>query len=568
MTIADRRKQLTKFKVFLGPLVWKLYIFTIFVGLAWFFVELGFVYILQIFLRGIGLIEGSQTFIPPWLPNSLPVVVISLITFGIFRSLVLLAKSLISGMINQTFVKEQRSGILTMTLTQHPTESSSEIVALFSERVIQAGAFVMFSPQLMVVSMTSILLTIMGLLLAPVEFLTGVVFLGIFYFPMNALNKYISKAADGIASEWGIITRTLIVGLKNSFLLRLYDREKQEALRGTNALDSYLKHYFSYYKISAFRFILPNIIGIVAISLITTVSVIYMKTSPMKLLSLFYLFIRLSQNVSEITTYLNDSRLFLPSFKSVFQFIQKYDRTFEDVSKLNRIEQQISPPIFLKIEKLTFGYSSDHYLFKMFSAEVKTGELLLLKGESGTGKSTLLALMAGLLKPSHGQVLINGRSADEARTYFSNMIAYVGPDPYLLSGTVRQNLMYPDVDIKLDDGILWSALKESYLNHVIEELPGGLDHMLLEETQLSTGQKQRLALARALIRKPTLLILDEATANIDSETEAKIIQTLLKRKSETLIIVVSHRPAFDQIADQVITLNPIIGSSPSLNGMV
>ncbi len=563
MTFAERREQVTKFKIFLGPLVWKLYIFTIFVGLAWFFVEMAFVYILQIFLRGIGLIQGSQTFIPQWLPNSLPIVVISLISFGIFRSLVLLAKSLFSGMINQTFAKEQRARILTLTLTQHPTESSSEIVALFSERMVQAGAFVMFSAQLAVVAMTSLLLTIMGMLLAPIEFLTGIFFLGIFYFPMNGFNKYITKAAEGTAAEWNIVTRTLIVGLKNSFLLRLYDREKYEARRGTNALDAYLKHYFSYFKISSIRFILPNTIGIIAISLITFVSVTYMDTSPIRLLSFFYLFIRLSQNVSEISTLLNDCLLFLPSFKMVFQFIQKYTRTIDEVSKPNQIKQKIDPPLLIRITNISYGYNSHHFLFKMFSAEIRTGELFLVRGESGAGKSTLLALIAGLLKPTQGQILINGRTADEGRSDFSNLIAYVGPEPYLLAGTVRQNLIYPDLDAKLDDQVLWSALKESYLDQVIETLPNGLDHILLEETQLSTGQKQRLGLARALLRKPALLILDEATANVDRETEAKIVQTLLKRKPNTLIIVVSHRSAFDSIADQVVTLHPGGSSKPS-----
>ena len=566
MTIAERREQIRKFKEFLSPLVWRLYTFSIFVGLAWFFVELGFVYVLQIFLRGIGLIEGSQTFIPAWLPNSLPVVVASLVLFGTFRSLALLAKSLISGMINQTFVKEQRSGILAHTLTQHPTESSAEIVALFSERVIQAGAFVQFSAQLIVVTMTCLFLTIMGMWMAPVEFLTGIIFLGVFYWPLNAVNKYISRSANGIATEWNKVTTTLLVGLRNSFLLRLYDREKHEARRGTDALNSYLKHYFSYYKISSVRFVLPNIIGIIAISLITIVSLTYMKTSPIKLLSLFYLFIRLSQNVSELGTYSNELRLHLPSFKLIYQFILKYPRLMADHLPLAGFAGKITSPLTLKFKDVSFSYSEETTIFQGFSAEIRTGQLFLIKGESGTGKSTFLSLMAGLLKPTKGKILINDMNVLEARHDMARLIAYVGPEPYLLSGTVRQNLMYPDIDLKLDDSILWEALTESHVENVIRGLPNGLDQLLLEETQLSTGQKQRLALARALIRKPALLILDEATANIDADTEAKIVNTLLKMKPHTLITVVSHRAAFDKIADQVITLYPAKNSdSPDID---
>jgi ABC-type multidrug transport system fused ATPase/permease subunit len=162
--------------------------------------------------------------------------------------------------------------------------------------------------------------------------------------------------------------------------------------------------------------------------------------------------------------------------------------------------------------------------------------------------------MGGLLKPTAGQILINGKPVEEIRSSLAETIAYVGPEPYLLPGTVRENLLYPKTKAVIDDQILWQALRDSHIDHVIEGFPKGLDHLLFEDTQLSTGQKQRLALARALIRQPGLLILDEATANIDVETEGKIIQTLIKKKASMLITVVSHRSTFDAIADQVMSL--------------
>jgi ABC-type bacteriocin/lantibiotic exporter with double-glycine peptidase domain len=166
----------------------------------------------------------------------------------------------------------------------------------------------------------------------------------------------------------------------------------------------------------------------------------------------------------------------------------------------------------------------------------------------------LLSLLLGVLEPSRGRVTINGNDASEFFEKFDVPMGYVGAEPFLLEGSLRENLLYGSSE-EVEDKALWEALEKAELAATVRELPGQLEYALTENSEgLSTGQKQRLSLARALVQKPLLLFLDEASANLDVDTESAIADSIRFLKGECTVLVISHRHGMLQHADTLIEL--------------
>jgi ABC-type multidrug transport system fused ATPase/permease subunit len=165
--------------------------------------------------------------------------------------------------------------------------------------------------------------------------------------------------------------------------------------------------------------------------------------------------------------------------------------------------------------------------------------LVTLSGPSGSGKSTLLDVVIGLLQPDSGTVLVDGSPLHDLARWRSRL-GYVPQQTVLVPGTVWQNLTWslaPGQVASRDDA--WQALTAACMDDVVRQLPGGLDASLSELTELSGGEQQRLSIARALIRKPELLVLDEATSALDKITEERVLANLLD--GSRAVLLVTHR---------------------------
>ena len=175
----------------------------------------------------------------------------------------------------------------------------------------------------------------------------------------------------------------------------------------------------------------------------------------------------------------------------------------------------------------------------------------MIQGPSGTGKSTLLYTLLGLYFPSAGEVLWNGFRIERLPLEsFRGKIGYVGPEAFLKEGTIYDNLCYGLSRIPSNEELIEAATKADCIDFINESKQRWETVILENGVGLSAGQKQRLGFARAYLRKPKILVLDEATSNLDAETETRIVDNLRRIKSEMIIIAASHRDKILEIADQ------------------
>jgi len=197
----------------------------------------------------------------------------------------------------------------------------------------------------------------------------------------------------------------------------------------------------------------------------------------------------------------------------------------------------------IKLNDVSFSYpGNDMKTLDHVNLSIEEGDFCAVIGDSGAGKTTLVDIMLGLIKPISGDVYISGDEPGRTIENWSGAIGYVPQDVLIVEGTIRENVTLGYPSYSASDDAIWEALETAKLSDYVKLQPLGLNtHVGDRGTRLSGGQRQRLGIARAMFTKPKLLILDEATSALDIKTESEFTATLKSLKGQVTMVVIAHR---------------------------
>ena len=234
----------------------------------------------------------------------------------------------------------------------------------------------------------------------------------------------------------------------------------------------------------------------------------------------------------------------------VFEFLDEPEEQAEgkDLVKLTHVKGEV------EFDNVVFGYKPDQTIIKGLSAHIKPGQRVAIVGPTGAGKTTLVNLLMRFYEINSGAIKIDGVNiAQMKRSDVRQMFGMVLQDTWLFNGTIRQNLLYGNPTASEEEMV--ATAKEAHVDHFVRSLPGGYDMMLGEEaTNISQGEKQLLTIARAMLARTPMLILDEATSSVDTRTEVLIQKAMDKLMQGKTSFVIAHRLSTIRDADLILVV--------------
>jgi ATP-binding cassette, subfamily B, bacterial len=385
----------------------------------------------------------------------------------------------------------------------------------------------------------------------PIVYLTGILLLT---FISNVLSKKIKSIQKNIVNQTTSLAGSTTESLRNIELVKSLGLTQEEVTRLNK----------NTYKILGLE--LTKVKRIRSISFVQGTFVNTLR--QVILFILMWLIFRDKMNAGQLVTMQIFSFFVFGPLQDIGNIILSYREAEASLNNFDTLmkkepEQQPKDPKHLgKIEQLIFRNvvfkhkTAAHYAIDRISFEAKVGETIAFVGPSGSGKSTLMKLLVGLYRPKEGTILYN--NLDETSINFDdlrNQIGFVTQDTQLFSGTIRENLVF--VNPVATEADLLEVLGKASCTQLLSRAEKGLETMIGEGgLKLSGGEKQRLSIARALLRKPRVLIFDEATSSLDSITEEEITQTIRDVSSarNQITILIAHRLSTIMHADRIYVL--------------
>ena len=207
------------------------------------------------------------------------------------------------------------------------------------------------------------------------------------------------------------------------------------------------------------------------------------------------------------------------------------------------VEREVHLQKELVLSNISYAYPrTTKNVVDQLSMTINKGDSVGFIGSSGAGKTTLADIILGLLKPQSGEILMDGTNINDIGRAWHHVIGYVPQSIYMVDSSIRRNVAFGIDEILIDDEKVWKALEMAQLKDFVEKLPDGIQTNVGEwGVQLSGGQRQRIAIARALYNEPDIIVLDEATAALDNETENAVMESIEALQKIKTLIIVAHR---------------------------
>ncbi len=337
--------------------------------------------------------------------------------------------------------------------------------------------------------------------------------------------------------------------------IKIFNKEKFFKNRDLKLTSEFLQNDFLFRFIKSVPRILIELLLIVIFLFIIIVNIGQYDTKYMlELLAIFGASaFRLMPSVNRIITSLQQLRYALPSTNNIINELSTQTNGLFSSVKGKKIIKFNNNILFSNVH---FKYKkSKKYIFKNLNLNISSGKIVGIKGKTGSGKTTIVNLISGLIDPTDGLLMIDQVDyKDLDIKSLHKLIGYVPQDVYLMDTTIKENITFGSEDLKKND--IEEAVRKANLDKFVEELPEGLNTIIGEKSsKISGGQAQRIGIARAIVKKPSILIFDEATNSLDSNTEDQIMNSIKKLKSELSIIIISHNSNCLKICDEIIDLD-------------
>lgn len=544
---------------FLGTRVCRLMLFSTCAAVLMSLAELGFAILIQSFLVAMGIVPTVATQLPKWAPTSLLLCLASLFSFALLRGLLQAFKLFSSSMTLEAFSIYMKEIIMRWSLL-FGKSNSSDVVTLANDRVASTANLIAAYQISIIHILTGTLIVVYLMVLSWKLAILGISLLLIFGTSLRLFDKKVSAAGHGLVTETALLNSRFLDSLRNLQYLRVVRFEEFEIRSLVQILSRHYSAMRSYAGIHGFKNAAPQVAGVL---LVVVLSLVSKKNGVLvggAFLSFIYLFVRLSQIASEFSGCLTVIKMHRPQLAILFEWYEnaypELQRTEKNIAVKKNMTQYHRAPIGWELQDLTVAYDQGRPILRAFNAQIKPGSIVILRGSSGSGKSTLFFVLAGLIRAQCGTLLVNGRAQDiEERIRSGELrLGYMGAEPAIISGTILNNLLYGVLDPVTEEQIR-AVLTQTDCLGFVNENELGLDRPISDRGDgLSTGQKQRLALARAILGNPCALLLDEPSANLDEKSKAAIKRAILGLRGKITVVIATHDGSLSEIADQIIEI--------------
>lgn len=377
--------------------------------------------------------------------------------------------------------------------------------------------------------------------------ITGLIFLAGVILLLFLRNKVYSSRSRGedITISTRNIYSTIMQHLDGMKTIRSFGLQNENEKVFSYQTDEIVHSYMGSIRSFADVHLLFDIGTVVMLAIIVLILIEIVQISTATLLVLIYIFFRMVPQFSSIQSSYQYVLNMLPAYNNVKNLENKCIENIE-IKESESMEVNLKSEVAL--EEVSFSYPDGHFTLKDLNLKIAAGETTAIAGPSGAGKSTIADLVMGLINPVSGMVVVDGSSIFHGS--WRDKIGYVAQETFLFNESVKFNLLLARPEASAND--LEEALKLAAAYDFVSKLPEGLDTVIGDRgVRLSGGEKQRIALARALLRKPSILILDEATSNLDSENEKRIMHAIDDLHGEITILIIAHRLSTIKNADYI-----------------
>ncbi|MEC0240422.1 ABC transporter ATP-binding protein [Paenibacillus dokdonensis] len=366
--------------------------------------------------------------------------------------------------------------------------------------------------------------------------------------------KFATKYNTIIRSRLSEINAIINESIQGMSIIRVFRRQKQTREEFETLNDDYMKHQNKMLNLNAFT--THNLVNVLR-SFSFAVILAYFGFGSLSggtavSLGVLYAFVDvLGRLFQPITGMVNQLAALDSSMVSAGRVFTLMDEPGEDVTDgtMPRYKGNV------EFKNVSFAYKKENYVLKNINFEAKQGQTVALVGHTGSGKSSIINLLFRFYDPQKGTITIDGQDVtDLPKQWIRHHMGIVLQDPYLFTGTIASNVSLGDEKISREQ--IEKALRDVGAQRILAHLPKGFDEPVVEKgSTLSAGQRQLISFARALAYDPAILILDEATANIDTETESLIQSALEVLKKGRTTFIIAHRLSTIRSADQILVLH-------------